>query len=191
MRSLSPSVVTTKTKTHAQAQAHELKISFDHPVSSSSSCYFEHDQMCDRATKSGICPIDNRPCKSNRNYLNKSYKPATQHQFSPEDQEWEQRQWRQNEREKQTFNHHHHHHHHHHQSNDDLQEKRNQERLRLDVMEEAPRQGYPARIGLINNIIDTFRIAAHIGKLVVGAVVYQVHFMIKKNADRGKGRQQQ
>ena len=173
----SPSVVT---KTKAEAQAHELQITLPLiiPITSSSPCYFEHDKMCGGATKSGICPIDNRPCDANRGYLDELYKSAApmQHQSSLEDEEWQQQlqQWRLNgERGRDAYD-------------KDLQEKRAQERVRLDVMEE-PR---PAR-RFFNDVIDTVRIVVHIGKLVVHAVVYQVHNLIKDSIDRGKGRQQQ
>ena len=186
--SISPSSTVTKTK----AQAHELKISVDYPSTSpsTSSCYFEHDQMCSGATKSGICPVDSRPCIANRSYLDQLYKPPAniEHPLSVEEQEWQQQlqQWRQeNGHEQQNFNHY--------DSGsrdkmgrdvDDLLEQRDQERLRLDIEE-------PRLHRFIYDIVDTIRIAMRIGKLVVNAVVNHVHVRIKENADRGNGRQQQ
>jgi len=178
-RSSSPSVVT---KEKPQAQALELKI--DPPITLSSQCYFERDKMC----KSGICPIDNRPCNCNRNYLDDSYKSAAvniQQQLSLEDQEWQQQlqQWRQNNQQDLT-------------TGNRIKRERNMyddenhndhERLRLDIMEDEPRREYPAK-RFFNDVVDTVRIVVHIGKLVAHAVVYQVHNFIQDNVGRGRGR---
>jgi hypothetical protein len=41
-------------------------------VESSFSCYFEKNTPCS-SCRSGICPVDNRPCESNREYMDHIY----------------------------------------------------------------------------------------------------------------------
>jgi len=45
-------------------------------------CYFDRSQVCSR---SGYCPIDDRPCNANRNYLDHEYQRSTNNVAEPTD----------------------------------------------------------------------------------------------------------
>jgi len=75
--------LTTANVRRPLAEAKELKITVGpdtHAASSSAAskpCYFEADRECRFTTKGGICPVDGRPCGSNRAYLDHVYSHKT------------------------------------------------------------------------------------------------------------------
>jgi hypothetical protein len=197
---------TTAPSTDRGGHAHELKITVgpDTTASSSSFCYFEKHHPCAGATRTGVCPVDGRPCGSNRNYIDHLYtskqQPSAQYlggqggphlsdrtamNMRPRGSTPSQQNYYNSANPSQSKG----------ASSqevnrlvDDRRRQQRQQHLSAyfsqDPLEEViplptiPTE-YPARF--IYDIVDTFKVAMHVGKLVVSIVVAMLSDTVNKN----------
>lgn len=187
------------------AQAHELKITVGPDTTASSYCYFEKHHPCAGSTKSGVCPVDGRPCGSNRSYIDHLYNnkqhPLSSYQggengphlsdrgaanlrqrgSSPSQQSYYNSP--ESSQNKAVSNQ---------EVNRLIDDRRRQQRQQhlsayfsQDPLEEirpplpAIPTEYPARF--IYDIVDTFKVAMHVGKLVLSIVVAMLSDTVNKN----------